>query len=168
MGAASPPVRGRLVRSGLPPGPVAGAVRLEFLRVLTGLLETAGVPYMLAAGYDASMLDLQTEFVAVTQALHDAELDYAVCGGLAVAIHGAPRATKDIDLLVQEDDVSRVLEVLRPLGYRFKASPMRFPDGMRIQRVSKVEDGELMTVDLLLVGDESESAWRSRTRVQHP
>ena len=33
------------------------------------------------------------------RALERAKVPYALCGGLAVALHGFPRATKDIDLL---------------------------------------------------------------------
>ena len=46
------------------------------------------------------MLDLYEEFRAVVTALEDRDIDYAVCGGLAVAVYTEPRATVDIDLLV--------------------------------------------------------------------
>ncbi len=107
-------------------------------------------------------MDLQVEFSRIIDALEQAGLSYAVCGGLAVAIHGAPRATKDIDLLVLEDELDDILSTIRPLGFRFKAKPMRFPDGMRIQRVSRIEGRDLLTVDLLLVGEETQDAWDSR------
>lgn len=111
-------------------------------------------------------MDLQVEFSRVIGALRDAGIEYAVCGGLAVAIHGAPRATKDIDLLVLEGDLESVLETVRPLGYRFRANLMRFPDGMRIQRVTRIDGRDLMTVDLLLVGEETREAWESRRPVE--
>jgi hypothetical protein len=40
------------------------------------------------------MLDLEAELDAVIGALSHAGIEYAVCGGLAMAIHGKPRATK--------------------------------------------------------------------------
>jgi hypothetical protein len=43
-------------------------------------------------------VDLFDELVRLAAALHDAGTPYGLCGGLAVAAHGAPRATKDIDL----------------------------------------------------------------------
>lgn len=110
-------------------------------------------------------MDLQVEFSRIIHALEAAGLSYAVCGGLAVAIHGAPRATKDIDLLVLEDELEAILQTLEPLGFRFKARPMTFPDGMRIQRVSRIQGRDLLTVDLLLVGAETQSAWDSRLPV---
>jgi hypothetical protein len=41
-------------------------------------------------------VDLFAEVVALAAALDVAAVDYAICGGVALAIHGAPRATKDI------------------------------------------------------------------------
>lgn len=49
-------------------------------------------------------MDLFAEVVALTAALEAAEVDYAICGGEALAVHGAPRATRDIDLLARETD----------------------------------------------------------------
>ena len=46
------------------------------------------------------MIDLAEEFEAVISALAEHGIEYAVCGGLAMAIHGFPRATVDIDLLI--------------------------------------------------------------------
>lgn len=103
-------------------------------------------------------MDLLTEFERIVATLNEAAIDYALCGGLAVAAHGAPRATRDIDLLVRPEDVDRILETLRPLGFRFKAAPMTFSDGMRMQPVSRVDDGQLLTVDLLLVGPSTREA----------
>ena len=37
------------------------------------------------------------------------------------------------------------------MGYTLDAGLMDFSDGMTVGRVSKVRDGDLMTVDLLLV-----------------
>jgi hypothetical protein len=47
-------------------------------------------------------VDLFAEVVALAAALEAAALDYAICGGVALAIHGAPRATMDIDLMARE------------------------------------------------------------------
>ena len=43
-------------------------------------------------------MDLIAELKRVTGAFDEAGLTYALCGGLAVAVHGAPRATTDLDL----------------------------------------------------------------------
>ena len=36
-------------------------------------------------------------------------VDFAICGGIAVTIHGAPRFTRDIDLLIRAEDESRAV-----------------------------------------------------------
>lgn len=108
-------------------------------------------------------MDLISEFERVIGVLHGT-VDYALCGGLAVAVHGAPRATRDIDLLVREEDVERVMELVEPLGYRFRANPMKFPDGMRLQRVTRIQGRDLVTIDLLLVGEGTREAFESRGR----
>lgn len=99
-------------------------------------------------------MDLVDELHSVCSALDDAAVVYAICGGIAVTIHGAPRTTKDIDLLVQREDVERVLELLAPLGYTSAALPMTFDAGTtrerHVQRVSKFEGGHHLVVDLIL------------------
>ena len=99
-------------------------------------------------------MNLVAELYAITGVLRDAGIRYAVCGGLAVTMHGAARTTKDIDLLVAEQDIPRTLELLRPLGYVFVALPLIFEAGTarerRVQRVSKIADGEHLCVDLLV------------------
>jgi hypothetical protein len=99
-------------------------------------------------------MHLVDELHAIVSVLGGAGVRYAVCGGLAVTLHGATRLTKGIDLLVAPSDLSRVLELLRPLGYVFAALPLTFDAGTQrerhVQRVSKIEGGEHLCVDLLV------------------
>jgi len=99
-------------------------------------------------------VNLVDELHAVTRALHDAGIAYAVCGGIAVTMHGATRTTKDIDLLVAPADVARALEAVRPLGYAFAALPMTFDSGTEkerhVQRVSKIDGAQHLVLDLRL------------------
>jgi hypothetical protein len=99
-------------------------------------------------------MNLVDELHAITGVLRSAGIRHAVCGGLAVTLHGATRMTKDIDLLVDRTDVAQTLELLRPLGYVFAALPLTFEAGTarerHVQRVSKIEDGEHLCVDLLV------------------
>lgn len=111
-------------------------------------------------------LDLYEELHRVAQALDDAGVPWALAGGLALAVHGAPRATTDIDLLVRPDDAQRALDAVEPLGFRFHASPTQFRDGMRIRRVTRIEGEESLTLDLLLVDPPLEEAWASRYAVR--
>jgi hypothetical protein len=44
-------------------------------------------------------MDLYDELRSLVAALDRQHVDYAICGGIALALHGYPRFTKDIDLL---------------------------------------------------------------------
>src|SRR5438046_3766148 len=98
-------------------------------------------------------MTLLDELMAVTGALDADGIAYALVGGLAVAVWGAPRATKDMDLLVLPEDVEQAKAAAGRCGFTPPAEPMAFSDGMVVHRVSKVQDGALMTVDLLLVNE---------------
>jgi predicted nucleotidyltransferase len=106
------------------------------------------------------------ELTRVLAALDQSGVEYALVGGLAVAVWGAPRATKDIDLLVQPDQVGQAMASLRDCGFTLEALPLEFKDGTTIQRVNKVDQaGNLMTVDLMLVNRSLTPAWSSRMRL---
>ena len=114
------------------------------------------------------MLDLADEFEAVISALADHSIDYAVCGGLAMAIHGFPRATVDIDLLIRPEAEERVYAAVEPLGFRIRATPMHFDQGkMEIRRVTKIDStGDTLMLDLLLVTPAFENVWRDRATIE--
>lgn len=106
------------------------------------------------------------ELKAVLEALDSAHVDYALVGGLAVAVWGAPRATKDIDLLVKKAELPRAMAALKALGFTLEGLPFEFKDGTQLQRVNRVDAaGNLMTVDFMLVDANLEAAWQSRARL---
>jgi hypothetical protein len=110
-------------------------------------------------------LDLFEETMALLAELERHGVPYAVAGALALAVHGVPRATTDIDLLVRREDVEATLQVARARGFGVQALPMRFSDGLEVRRSSKVEAAEMLTLDLLLVNENLEPVWASRERV---
>lgn len=115
------------------------------------------------------MLDLFEELVSLIGALESRRIEYAVCGGLAMAIWGLPRATVDIDLLIEGESLPAVEEVAASLGYRFKANPMSFSKGaIVIHRVTKIDPdgGDVLMLDLLIVTPAVAEAWQNRTRVE--
>jgi hypothetical protein len=99
-------------------------------------------------------VNLVAELHAVAAALVRAKVRHAICGGVAVTIHGATRSTKDIDILVAPADVEAAVDVVRPLGFKFAALPLVFDEGTarerHVRRVSKVEGGEHLVIDFLL------------------
>ncbi len=99
------------------------------------------------------------ELRALTAKLHAEEVPYALCGALALAVHGYPRATLDIDLLALNGSQERILECGRALGFGLNAAPMRFAGGtVRIDRLSKTMPGEedVLMLDVLSISPETE------------
>lgn len=111
-------------------------------------------------------MNLRQEFLAILDALQQARLDYAICGGFAVGLHGYPRLTTDIDLLVRPDDLERVREVLATVGYSLDSGLITFAAGKPTEhslwRVSRAEGSDLITVDLLLVSPFLQDVWDGR------
>ena len=75
------------------------------------------------------MLDLYEELKAILAALENRGLEYALCGGLAMAVHGFYRSTIDIDLLILDEQLDEVKGVARSLGFAIEAQPMTFAKG---------------------------------------
>jgi len=106
------------------------------------------------------------ELRGVLAGLDEAGIDHALVGGLAVAVWGAPRATKDIDLLIQPETLAQAKSAMHTRGFTLEAQPFEFKDGTSLHRVSKVDpDGNLMTVDFILVDRNLAQAWASRSRL---
>jgi hypothetical protein len=115
------------------------------------------------------MSSLLKEFVTFTETLNRLQIDYAICGGWAMAIHGLPRATIDIDLLVLADDLEKVWKTAQNLGYDVEGLPLHFHDGaIEIRRISRVdkESKRLFTIDFLLVTAALEDVWDNRELIE--
>ena len=89
------------------------------------------------------------ELTALVDALASAKVDYALCGAVALAVYGAPRATQDIDVLVRPEDVARVREVARGLGFTLESHPMKFSSGFTVHRVVKMIGTQPFMLDLI-------------------
>jgi len=99
-------------------------------------------------------MDLFAELTRVLAAFERQGIRYALCGGLAVVVHGAPRATKDIDVLVAPEDVPAVSDMASALGFPSRGPPFRFRQtGIVVHRFTKVV-GELPLVLDVLVAEE--------------
>jgi len=100
------------------------------------------------------MLDLYEELRSICSTLDAAGIVYALVGGLAVSIYATPRATKDIDILLEPADLPGLATSLRPLGYEDLAAPMTFAGGrISIRRFTKLAGTEFLALDVLLPRD---------------
>ena len=115
------------------------------------------------------MLDLVEELRKLVQMLDEHQIEYALCGGMAMGVHGRARATIDIDLLILSESLPEVYEIAKTLGYNIRGKDLSFANGaVEIRRVSKVdsEDGELLSLDLLLATPDIRDVWESRIEVE--
>lgn len=115
------------------------------------------------------MLDLIHEFKALIAELSSAELPYALWGGLAMAVYGAPRATIDIDLLVSEEAFDGVRSVALGLGYKLETNLTEPAGGqLTITRMTKFdsESDDYLMLDLLHVSAPLKPFWTQRRAVQ--
>ena len=117
----------------------------------------------------AAMLDLYEELKGLIIKLDEGGIPYALCGGLALALHGIPRATVDIDILIQRESLEQVQTLVGRLGYIIKAEPMTFAQGdVEIHRFSKKDEGTgyWLPLDFLLVTPRIKKVWESRQEMR--
>jgi hypothetical protein len=112
-------------------------------------------------------LNLRTELDAIARSLDQAGIPYAVCGALALAIHGHPRATKDIDLITPPEHVPTLKAIARTHGFTIEALPMSFSaSGITVHRVSRLVGAQILTLDIIEGAGALDPVWA--TREQHP
>ena len=113
-------------------------------------------------------MDLLIELKKLIEAFDKNKIDYALCGGLALAVYARPRATLDIDIMVEPDSLGNIKKIVENLEFNVPAAPMSFKDdSVQIHRMSKIDDesGEHLVLDLLLVTPHTKIAWDSRISV---
>jgi hypothetical protein len=114
------------------------------------------------------VLDLEQELRAVIEAFDDAAIPYALCGGLALAVHGQTRATSEFDLLIPASSLPAAAGVVASLGY---AMDLQADSSPITHRQSKIDaDGNSSMLDIVLLtppddvwADREEFVWQGRT-----
>ncbi len=114
------------------------------------------------------MTTLLDELSQLISALNENKVEYAVCGGLALTIHGFPRATFDIDILIRTESLEKSYEIAARYGYHIRGLDTSFKErAVEIRRVSKIDDdGEVLSLDLLLVTPKVEDVWQTKENLQ--
>ena len=111
-------------------------------------------------------MDLKQELLGIVGALNKAGVPYALCGGMAVVLHGYPRLTRDIDLLIRRQALNAAREALAAVGFKIPSGLIPFDTGgpheREVFRISKQIGEELLTVDLLLLPDFLKKVWEGR------
>ncbi|MBD3220522.1 hypothetical protein GF314_04700 [bacterium] len=113
-------------------------------------------------------MDLQPDFRELLALFGEREIEFLIVGGFALAHHGAPRFTGDLDLLVRPtpDNAARVLDALDAFG--FGSLDLSIDDFTRDDSVVQLGLPPVR-IDLLtsLSGVDWETAWRGRETVRY-
>jgi hypothetical protein len=80
-------------------------------------------------------MEIHKDFKELLELLNSHKVEYLVVGGYALAFHGAPRFTGDIDLFVKPEDANakRILSALDEFGFgslNFSESDFTLPDNV--------------------------------------
>lgn len=64
-------------------------------------------------------MEVQPDFKELLESFNSRNVEYLVVGGYALALHGAPRYTGDLDVLVKPDEENavRILRALEEFGF---------------------------------------------------
>lgn len=113
------------------------------------------------------MATLLEELSELVFALEANQIEYAVCGGLALAIHGFVRATLDIDILIEAESLEKAYKIGAEKGFDIRGLDISFKErAVEIRRVSKIDDdGEVLSLDLLLVTPHVQDVWETREKI---
>lgn len=104
-------------------------------------------------------MDIFEEFRGIAGSLEQQGLRYALVGGVALAIHGFPRFTQDIDLLLHPDDLSKFVAIVASLGFEESASAWEFNSAkILLYRYAKVQQDDVLLLDVLVPQEE---LWQS-------
>lgn len=110
-------------------------------------------------------MDLFDQLRKLIETLNSSHLDYALCGGFALAAHGIVRATEDIDLIIEEASLLSLRQAVEPIGYLFQTRPLVFKNGqVQIYRFVKTEPPgpDFLLLDVLIVTSAIRQAWDTR------
>lgn len=92
------------------------------------------------------------ELRSLIEVFNNHDIEFALCGGLAVAAHGLVRATQDIDFLIREESLDKAFAAAAQVGFDIRGLDISFKEeSVEIRRVSKIVGQDVISLDLLLV-----------------
>jgi len=113
------------------------------------------------------MSTLIEELRSLVEVFNRHEIEFALCGGLAVAAHGLVRATQDIDFLIREESLEVAYAAAAEVGYDIRGLDISFKERtVEIRRVSNVVGEDVISLDLLLVTSQVEDVWQTRESIE--
>ncbi len=107
------------------------------------------------------MQTLESELRELVRLFNQQKVEYALCGGMAVAIHGYPRFTKDIDFLIPAESLERACKVAAMAGFLDESGRIPFADS-DVYRIIKTHGPDFRILDLIVPKRLDTIAWQDR------
>ena len=107
--------------------------------------------------------ELQPDFSAFLRLLHTHRVEYLLVGGYAVAYHGYPRMTDDLDVWVRPtpENAERVVAALREFGFDVPAlTPVLFTKQRQITRMGV--EPQRLEILTSISGVDFDTCWAER------
>ncbi len=98
----------------------------------------------------------------VFASFHNHQVKYLVIGGIAAVLHGVPRATFDLDILIEatEDNAERLLEAM--IEARLGTATLIDSQELLAQEITIFQDRVRIDVQTKTPGLEFETAWQHK------
>ena len=79
------------------------------------------------------------DFAGLLRALLDGHVDFILVGGVAGAVHGAARATYDVDVVYRRspDNIGRLVEALAPYSPYLRGAPPGLPFRLEAETIGR-------------------------------
>ncbi len=104
---------------------------------------------------------------AVFRCLNSNDVRYVVIGGIAAVLHGVPRATFDLDILIEasEPNARRLLDALQQAG--LGTAGLIDPESLLANEITVFKDRVRIDVQTSTPGLDFETAWNGREIMDH-
>ncbi|MFZ2448126.1 MAG: hypothetical protein WAW37_17350 [Syntrophobacteraceae bacterium] len=100
-------------------------------------------------------MNLYDEFFLMVSLFNELEIRYAVVGGIALAFHARPRFTRDIDVLVHQDDMGLLKTAMDRLSYEETAESWELMNTtLTLHRFLKIEGQDELMIDILVANSD--------------
>jgi hypothetical protein len=103
----------------------------------------------------------------VFSSFQEHDVHYVTIGGIAAVLHGVPRATYDLDILIEAtpENAQRLLRALNSAG--LQTATMTTPDRLLEQEITVFNDYVRIDVQTRTPGLSFEEAWARREAISH-
>ena len=108
---------------------------------------------------------MHRDFDEFLKLLNSHKIKYVIVGGYALSIYAIPRATKDMDILIEasEDNASKMIKALD--GFGFKSSNLQTEDFLNPETIIQLGRAPVR-IDLItsITGVKWDEIWKNKTK----